>query len=345
MDLIATRAAIRHLSTQEQSGGDVAARERALLRARAWVDRTGDPESAPVRLETIYGVRATKHADHKAAVGHFRQSEKFAREAYGEAGLMVLEAQMNQMFTLSYLGNYDEAIRIGKRAVDVGARAYGEADMVAMLLDNYALNLAQVGRYAEARSALERGLAIKSAAPVTRSALTCDLARVLVGEGRFDDAIAQGEKGTALFKSLGVEGFFLAINQDPLASAYLGAKRYADALATSRSCLAEFRKETTDDRVDMVPCLVIEGTALVEIGKGRDALASLERAVALQTGKPAGPGVVGNLQFQLARALVASGGDRARARELATKAREEMARYPFKSTLRDEIDAWLANRN
>jgi serine/threonine protein kinase len=68
----------------------------------------------------------------------------------------------------------------------------------------------------------------------------------------------------------------------------------------------------------------------------------LERALALQAPVPTAPGVVANLEYQLARALVAIKGDRARARELADKARDELAKYPFKKPLLDELDAWRA---
>ncbi|HTR56310.1 MAG TPA: hypothetical protein VMJ10_36805, partial [Kofleriaceae bacterium] len=62
----------------------------------------------------------------------------------------------------------------------------------------------------------------------------------------------------------------------------------------------------------------------------------------LQAGHAAGPGVVANQSFQLARALVASGGDRARAAQLAADARAELARYPFEKSRLAELEAWQA---
>jgi hypothetical protein len=90
----------------------------------------------------------------------------------------------------------------------------------------------------------------------------------------------------------------------------------------------------------MVPCLAVEGTALVELGKSRDAIPGLEHALELQATVPAAPGVLANLQYQLARALVATKGDRARARDLVDKARDDLARYPFKKRLLDEVESW-----
>jgi hypothetical protein len=93
----------------------------------------------------------------------------------------------------------------------------------------------------------------------------------------------------------------------------------------------------------MVPCYAVEGTALVELGQPLEARPVLEKALALQTGQPTFPGVIANLDYQLARVLVATKSDRARAKELVTKARDELARIPFKKQLLDDIDAWRAS--
>jgi hypothetical protein len=162
----------------------------------------------------------------------------------------------------------------------------------------------------------------------------------LVGEGRFDEALASCQHALAVLKKYGVEGMNLALNEDPCAAAYLGSKRYGEALTQSRTCLGDYHKNRAEDGVDMVRCLAVEGTALLELDKAQDAKPILEQALAIQAPVPAAPGVVANLQYQLARALVATKGDRARARDLADKARDELAKYPFKKPLLDELDAW-----
>jgi hypothetical protein len=88
--------------------------------------------------------------------------------------------------------------------------------------------------------------------------------------------------------------------------------------------------------------LAIEGTALLELGDARAALVPLEAALRLQTGTPAAPGVLANLRFQLSRALLATGGDRSRAAQLADQAREELAKYEFKRPQLAELDQWRA---
>ena len=89
--------------------------------------------------------------------------------------------------------------------------------------------------------------------------------------------------------------------------------------------------------------MALEGAALIAVARGKDAIPVLELALSLQAKHPAAPGVVANLQYQLARALVASHGDRARAAELARSARDELAKVAFKKPLLDELDAWRAS--
>ena len=247
--------------------------------------------------------------------------------------------------TLTQLGRYDEAIALNQKAIAAAERAYGgDNDLLAGVLDNFAFNLAVVGRTREARTALDRALAMKTPTEFSVSTELCDLARVDLADGKPDQAIEHGERGLALLRKLGFSGINIAINEDPLAGAYLAAKRFDDALALSRDCLAEFRKGRPTDGVDVVPCLRVEGTALVELGRTSEAQAELELALRLQAAHPAPPGMVAELRFQLARALVATGGDRARAAQLADDARAELVRYSFEKARLDELDAWRAAR-
>jgi tetratricopeptide (TPR) repeat protein len=222
-------------------------------------------------------------------------------------------------------------------------RIYGDdSDDLSGGFDNYGTTLVWLGRYDEARAVLQRADKMKSISDSNRGPLRCDLARVLIAEGKFDDAIASCQDGLAKLRASGNDGTNLAINEDPLAAAYLGAGRVREALEQTRQCLADFRKVRDEDGVDMVACYTHEGTALLELGRPVEARTELERALKLQSDHPAGRGVIANLDYQLARALVATKADRARARELVTKAHDELAKLPFKKPLLDEVDVWQA---
>lgn len=67
------------------------------------------------------------------------------------------------------------------------------------------------------------------------------------------------------------------------------------------------------------------GAALVDLGRPREAIAVLERALAIADPGPLDPLDVALLRFGLARALWDSHEDRPRARTLATAARDVFA--------------------
>jgi hypothetical protein len=119
----------------------------------------------------------------------------------------------------------------------------------------------------------------------------------------------------------------------------VAAGRAGDALAQSRECIAEFSK-SGNAGIDTVACLAIEGAALVDLDKPDQAVTVLEHALRLQSGHPAAPGVLANLEYQLARALVASRGDVVRARSLADAAHAELTRFAFEKPLLAQVDAW-----
>ena len=85
------------------------------------------------------------------------------------------------------------------------------------------------------------------------------------------------------------------------------------------------------------------GTGLCQLadGRARDAVVTLERARALVAGFPPTLTLRADADFALARALWQAG-MRARARELAERARVDLARIPGARAARDDVAAWLA---
>jgi tetratricopeptide (TPR) repeat protein len=263
-------------------------------------------------------------------------------QVFGPDSLPVLMLEKDRALLMAVHGRLEEAAASQKAIDDQMASAYGEdSNDMADNLDCYGATLVWLGRYDEARAVLQHALEIPSASEIMVGIVRCDLARVLVAEGKFDDAIASCRQGLESIRKRG-GGWNLAINEDPLAAAYLGAGKYDDALTASRECIAEYRGHRDHDEADMVACLAIEGTALIELGQSREARAVFEHAIDLQGNQPASPGVVANLDYQLARALVVSKQDLPRARDLAMKARDELAKLPFKKSQLDELDAWRA---
>ncbi|HTR50628.1 MAG TPA: serine/threonine-protein kinase, partial [Kofleriaceae bacterium] len=270
LDGNAARAAASRFEIAAATGEPTETVSRLRERARVWLERT-HARSPHAVYEGALAISETNAGHYEAALEHLRRTHELADQLYGPAGDFVIQIDSSQSVALTVLGRFAEAAALQERDVVAVEHAYGtHNDLYASLLDNYGYSLAVVGRHADARRALERSLAIREAEDFTRAAAQCDLARVDNAEARFDRAIAGCEQGIAKLRELGQRKFNLAINMDPLANGYLGAHRYDDALRLSRECLAEFRrdrKESDHDTIEMVSCLVIEGTALVELGR------------------------------------------------------------------------------
>ena len=89
---------------------------------------------------------------------------------------------------------------------------------------------------------------------------------------------------------------------------------------------------------DILPCVA---RALMGLDRPKEALDDAERALAVSEHHVADPHELAETRFVLAMALVAAGGDRARAMTLAHQARDALA--SAQSTLAlAEVDAWLA---
>jgi tetratricopeptide (TPR) repeat protein len=340
MDSEAASAATARAQLGALVGRDAETVKDWIDRAQAWVDRVGDVSSA-YSLEVA---RAIGAATADEGIPHYQRAEELGVAIYGEDSDVVFSNRSNLALVLALAGRYDEAIALQQKCIARMARLYGDdSSTLAQLYDNYGFNLSLVGRYAEAREALRSSLRAYGSDDPWRGAPMCDLARVDLAEGNAVSATTECEQGLALLRGLGLQKFNLAINMDPLAAAYLGAMRFDRALETARVCIAEFRKDQDKDVIEAAPCLVYEGTALVELGKPTDAARELERALRVMTGHVAAPGALANARFQLARALVASHGERARASELVAAALDELGRYPFLKAKRAAVEAWRAS--
>jgi tetratricopeptide (TPR) repeat protein len=117
----------------------------------------------------------------------------------------------------------------------------------------------------------------------------------------------------------------------------------ADAERAFARAMKAYEKAFGKEHAQLLPALTGLGRAELALGNPALALPPLERAVALIDKYPGGPSEDAEALFALARALVQSGGDRARARGLATHARglyESVA--PRGAEQRSQVERWLA---
>ena len=88
------------------------------------------------------------------------------------------------------------------------------------------------------------------------------------------------------------------------------------------------------------------GIVFIDQGKPSLAMEKLERAIAICEKQDCNPEALKSGYFGLARALLASGGDRARAIRLSQKARDLYSQTPNVSNQElEEVTAWLAKHS
>jgi tetratricopeptide (TPR) repeat protein len=117
--------------------------------------------------------------------------------------------------------------------------------------------------------------------------------------------------------------------------------RFGDALPLYQQALAIQQRGLPPDQFDFAPVLIGLGECQLELGRPAEALAPLERAIKIAepTQKPSD---LARPRFALARALWDSGGDRARATDLAKQARAAFAAEgPNEKRRMARIRAWF----
>jgi serine/threonine protein kinase/tetratricopeptide (TPR) repeat protein len=121
--------------------------------------------------------------------------------------------------------------------------------------------------------------------------------------------------------------------------------RFSEARAMARRAIGIMQGESAPDGVVVSYPLTALGVGYAREGMADQALPFLERAVAIRDDKENRPSSLGEVHFELARALRQAGRDVARAHALARRARDEYASdstAPTVKAILAEIEAWLA---
>ncbi|MGN6105564.1 MAG: protein kinase domain-containing protein, partial [Kofleriaceae bacterium] len=219
-----------------------------------------------------------------------------------------LNARRNLARLLIEQHRLDEAREIHGQALDAIRATYGaQHPLVVAGLVEQAVQLATADQWREALEVLDQALA---------------LAEAIHGPDHPQVAQVLRKRG------------FVALEHEPATA----ERAFARALAIL---------ERLPGRGDALGGLLVgRGEAELAIGNARAAVASLERGFALWAEHRIEPHLAPTARFALARALWQTGGDRARARALATQARDEYRTTqgswtPHVDQVVGEVTAWL----
>jgi tetratricopeptide (TPR) repeat protein len=328
---------------------DLAGAEATFYRAARVADAAGEDRlrvHAYAKLIDWIGARAEK----RDLIPAFQQAALGVLERIGgdEDSEVDLAAAMGQAF-LGDETKHREALTSYQRAAALEEKLYGaSSNQLARQIGNVGLAYELLGELDDARRSYERTLAIeqKVLGPAHPDlAITwCYLGMLHLGQLEFKEAAADYEQGGRIAEAaLGPESSRLAACLDGEAASQLHLGAPSRALSLSERALAIYEKARGTAHSTLVEPLRIIGEALLQTGAPARAVLVLERALSLPSNGYACDRAA--VQFALARALVASGGERKRARELAVEARatyEKSAVSPLERRELAEMVQWLA---
>jgi tetratricopeptide (TPR) repeat protein len=239
---------------------------------------------------------------------------------------------MNRGVTLARLGRPREAYDAYRAALAIDEEVFGvESWQAAMCWSDMGFLHEEQGDYERASAEQRRALAIfeKVYGPDDRHTTTASygVASVLARMDRPAEALARFERVLATSRRLlGPDHPDVAEDLCQIGAVELRLGRAAEALATFREAqrIAEVAVGPSHDLVSRA--LAGMGRTQLRLGAADRALAPLERAVALYAQQAGADWDRAVAQFDLARALWATGRDRARAIELAREARSQQLR-------------------
>ncbi len=242
---------------------------------------------------------------------------------------------------------FASAIEEHRRALGIRQRLLGpdHGDVVESLFDlgdDYWVS----GKLAAARSHYERALAMEERLlgpnNATVAASLNSMGELLREFGSYAEAKRYYERSLAMWQTLSdASPDSIASPLSNLGEIACAEKRFVEAREKCSRGLALVEKVRGKDAPDLAYFLTCIGRAELGLGNAKVALQHLERALALRQNAHHPPLELASTRLNLARALLATGGDRTRAQSLAAEARQAHENAAFVPVqLRAELAAW-----
>ncbi len=254
-----------------------------------------------------------------------------------------------ELGTLAFFeGKSEESMRRYQRALADREKMYGPNDYrVGVVLDNMGITLEGMGKKDEALAIHQRAVAIAEQTfgpdhPDLATSLN-SLGAALHGAHRDDEALATHQRALAILeKALGPESGEVGATHSYIASVLMDTHHTAAAVAEFTRALAIEEKALGPEHPNLAYDLIGVADGELAANKPADAIAHFERALSLRERHGSPPSEVAEARFWLARALVTTHGDRARANQLATAARDAYRADPAQSDNAASVERWLA---
>ena len=222
----------------------------------------------------------------------------------------------------------------------------GHERLQAWLANNRGLSRMQAGDLEAAEADLREAIRLKqkvlgSDNPDVAWSVS-SLAEVRAHRGDFADAIAVTDRALAILeRAYGTSSPMSLYGLGNRCEYLNGLGRYGAALESCRASRSGFAPTVGENHVWFAYTLTAEGIALIGLGRAKDALPDLRRALDLRERIEPRLELHAETRFALARALWETG-DRKAGRAAGEAARAVYAKVPKAERERRAVDAWLA---
>jgi tetratricopeptide (TPR) repeat protein len=329
--------------------GELAAGRAALEQALAWQEQLHGPDALPVAA-------GLDHLSYVALLG----GQQALAQAYAQRAIDILEARLGPahprlLSPLTALGDallgasrFDEAMAVYERALALAIAAYGprhgevgHCQWSMGDIEAHRNNFAAATRHYEQALAITEGV-VGADHPDTAECLY----RVAVSRawaGHVDEAAQLLARSVDIHtRHSGPDSYLTLRGRSERAMMLTAGGHHAEALAEIAAVVAATER-TQGESDELLNALMKQGESLLAAKQPTQAIAPLERALALADARPSYAERRARIALQLATALWSDRGARRRARELATQARDAWAGLGGSFAVdRASAEQWLA---
>ena len=326
--------------------------EEALVLYRASLEKMsrilgeGNLENADVLEVMAKALRQLGRTDE--AIATFQRALDILQRTLGPDHPRVARTLSAASLVFGDKGDNAASLDYAQRALAISERVFDSdsPELASRLLD-VANALDGAGRGQEAIPLYQRALSMREKVygpdDTSVSDVAFDLAIVFQEQGRAAESLPFARRAVAIReKGYGPTHPETGAALSQLATALCEQKEYAQAAALQERALAIAEQKYGPDHVQTAEALEGLGVARLGLHDATGAVTVLERSYAIFEKLDENPTERGECAFHLARALWDSGGDRARALELAEKARSLCAESGQAAATLEEVQRWQA---
>jgi tetratricopeptide (TPR) repeat protein len=330
----------RQLARLKMMIGKIQDSAELFAEATVLAEQAGATELPEILADQAYSL--VRINDFETALEVARRAETLARADQNRLGLLSALQTLAQI--KSKRGDQKEALNYQTEAMAL-AESLANDNLIATSLSQLGWYLKELGRYDEAHEALQRSLKIQNGGQPNYSQLAVThnaLADLHISREDYPQARQHLQLAIDCWRKFD-RNSDVAIGLGTLANLANREGLYAEGLGYARQAYDEDIQVLGIDHPELAFSLSCEGESLIGLGDYDGAIASLSRAYELRKSHKAPPSNIAWSAWLLGRALVESGTETLRGRQLISEAHRVLSGLgAYTQSEVADIDSWLA---